>query len=85
MNAALWSHSDTWSSNNFILRDVNEDDPEIVKTLRVNCSVVTQKCNILTTLENRCSDWMKMKRIVGHVQTFVSNCRRKIIKSDASN
>ena len=75
----LWSHKDAWPDDN-ALYNVSEDDPELTKTLKVNCTSISQRCNLLTTLENRYSDWMKMKRIVAIVQKFILKCKKKIAK-----
>ena len=75
----LWSHKDAWPDDN-ALYNVSEDDPELTRTLKVNCTSISQRYNLLTTLENRYSDWMKMKRIVAIVQKFILKCKKKIAK-----
>ena len=75
----LWSHKDAWPDDN-ALYNVSEDDPEVTRTLKVNCTSISQKYNLPTTLENRYSDWMKMKRIVAIVQKFILKCKKKIAK-----
>ena len=68
--AFLWQSEESWSSEKDSYPSLDESDPEIKQEVKVN---VTRTCSnsVLAWLEERISDWTRMKRIIGIVLQYV--------------
>ena len=56
---------------------LKDDELELRKIINVNCATVVSKDSFLVQIENRYSDWVRMKRVVAILLKFASKCRRK--------
>ena len=68
--AFLWQPEESWSLKKDSYPSLDEYDPEIKQEVKVN---LTRTCSnsVLAWLEERISDWTRMKRIIGTVLIFV--------------
>ena len=66
------------------LQPPNEDDPEVRKEVTVN-AIGIENYNILDTLEERISCWVKMRRTLSYVKKFICRLRGKIKRRNSSN
>eukprot|EP00112_Aurelia_sp_Birch-Aquarium-sp1_P003948 Seg1448.2 transcript_id=Seg1448.2/GoldUCD/mRNA.D3Y31 product="hypothetical protein" protein_id=Seg1448.2/GoldUCD/D3Y31 len=73
----LWKSENEWPREKAIPLP-KEDDPELRKIVKVNSTAVAKNDSLLIELENRYSDWVRMKRVVALLLRFISNCKRKI-------
>ena len=60
-----------------------ETDPEIKQTQRVN-AIGISNVTVLQTLEERVSDWNKMKRIMAQVLRFIKDMQKATRKEESS-
>ena len=63
--------------------EVDDDDPE-VQNKNVVVTSVLNECDVLTVLENRCSTWFKMKRVMAWVLRFIKVCKGNKLESTLS-
>ena len=81
--ASLWKPESEWIIS-AELQPPNEDDPKVRKEVTVNV-VGIEKHNILGTLEERISCWVKMRRTLAYVKKFIRTLREKIKENNPSN
>ena len=77
----LWRSASTWNIDKSKVR-ISAEDPETKKEAHVY--VTSLKDDILSRLENRISNWNKMKRIVGMVLQYKYKLLSKIRPTDHS-
>ena len=77
----LWRSASTWNIDKSKVR-ISAEDPEAKKEAHVY--VTSLKDDILSRLENRISNWNKMKRIVGMVLQYKYKLLSKIRPTDHS-
>ena len=81
--AFLWKPESEWTiSAEF--QPPNEEDPEVRKEVTVNATGI-KRYNILDTLEERISCWVKMRRTLAYVKKFICRLREKIKRGNSSN
>ena len=73
----LWNKEEDWNISQPEQVITVDTDPEIKPTLRVNTIVVPAK-TVLDSLEERVSDWNKMRRIMAQVIRFNKICRKQV-------
>ena len=75
--AFLWQPEESWSLGKDSCPSLDESDPEIKHEVKVN---VTRTCSnsALAWLEERISDWTRMKRIIGIVLKYVQLLKQKL-------
>ena len=75
--AFLWQPEEYWSLEKDSCPSLDESDPEIKHEVKVN---VTRTCSnsALAWLEERISDWTRMKRIIGIVLKYVQLLKQKL-------
>ena len=68
--AFLWQPEESWSLEKNSCPSLDESDPEIKHEVKVN---VTRTCSnsVLAWLEERISDWTRIKGIIGIVLKYV--------------
>ena len=68
--AFLWQPEESWSLEKDSCPSLDESDPEIKHEVKVN---VTRTCSnsVLAWLEERISDWTRIKGIIGIVLKYV--------------
>ena len=81
--AFLWKPESEWIIS-VELQPPNEDDPEVRKEMTVN-AIGIKKQNILDTLEERISCWVKMKRTLAYMKKCICRLRAKIKGKNSSN
>ena len=81
--AFLWKPESEWIIS-VELQPPNEDDPEVRKEMTVN-AIGIKKQNILDTLEERISCWVKMKRTLAYMKKCICRLRAKIKGKKSSN
>ena len=64
----LWKSETSWRSTKESF-DIHEDDPEVRVTIKTNAIMVTS--SIITRLEQRISEWSRMKRVLAWVVTYI--------------
>ena len=77
----LWRSASTWNIDKSKVR-ISAEDPEVKKEAHVY--VTSLKDDILSRVENRISNWNKMKRIVGMVLQYKYKLLSKIRPTDHS-
>ena len=78
----LWKPESEWKiSPEF--QSPNEEDLKLRKVI-VNATCI-ERYNILDTLEERISCWVKMRRTLAYVKKFICRLREKIKKRNSSN
>ena len=81
--AFLWKPESEWTiSAEF--QPPNDEDPEVRKEVTVNSTGI-ERYNILDTLEERISCWVKMRRTLAYVKKFIYILREKIKRRNSSN
>ena len=79
----LWKRESEWTiSAEF--QSPNEEDPEVRKEVTVNATGI-EMYNVLDTLEERISCWVKMRRTLAYVKKFICRLREKIKRRNSSN
>ena len=79
----LWKPESEWTiSTEF--QSPNEEDPEVRKEVTVNATGI-ERYNVLDTLEERISCWVKMRRTLAYVKKFICRLREKIKRRNSSN
>ena len=75
--AFLWQPEESWSLEKDGCPSLDESNPEIKHEVKVN---VTKTCSnsALAWLEERISDWTRMKRIIGIVLKYVQLLKQKL-------
>ena len=78
----LWDNEEDWNMTQPDHAMKIETDPEIKQTQRVN-AIGISNVTVLQTLEERVSDWNKMKRIMAQVLRFIKICRKQLERKKA--
>ena len=74
--AFLWQKEEVWIRSNLNVSVVSESDPEIKRSITVHASKLTSSYHsLITTLEERISNWNKMVRVVATMKFFVKQCQ----------
>ena len=75
--AFLWQPEEFWSLEKDSCPSLDESDPETKHEVEVN---ITRTCSnsVLTWLEERISDWTKMKRIIQIVLKYVQKLKGEL-------
>ena len=76
--AFLWQPEESWSLGKDSCPSLDESDPEIKHEVKVN---VTRTCSnsVLAWLEEKVSDWTRMKRIIGIILKYVQLLKSKLL------
>ena len=76
--AFLWQTEEFWSLEKDSCPSLDESDPETKHEVEVN---ITRTCSnsVLTWLEERISDWTKMKRIIQIVLKYVQKLKGELL------